>query len=407
MSGYGLPMIDEAKSRTDAVVDRLADRIVGVSRSIHAHPELNFAEHHAHDLLTDTIEAHGLSVTRHAYGVDTAFECVVGESGPEILVLLEYDALPGIGHGCGHNVIAAAGLGAGLAVAELAGELGGRVRILGTPAEEGGGGKIHMARNGAFATGDAAMMIHPADADLVRMHSIAIHTLDVVYSGRAAHAAAAPWEGRNALDAAVLGYVNVAALRQHIRPTERIHGIITEGGEKANIVPRRAAANWYVRSDTMESLQPLKGRVVECLDGATRACGCTMDVTWDDVAYADVRDNLAMVGAFVDNMGALGRLVRDPDEIGRRVTGSTDMGNVSYLLPSIHPMIKVAPDGVAIHTEEFARHAGSAAGDEAALIVAKAMARTVVDLWSRPELLNEVRREFAGVSSTVDVMARP
>ena len=400
-------MIDEAKKRVDVVVDRLADRLVEVSRSIHAHPELNFEEHHAHDLLTSVLEQNGHQVTRHAYGVDTAFECCVGDRGPEILVLLEYDALPGIGHGCGHNVIAAAGLGAGLAAAELAGEVGGRVRILGTPAEEGGGGKIHMARNGAFRSGDAAMMIHPADADLLRMHSIAIHTLDVVYHGRAAHAAAAPWEGRNALDAAVLGYMNVASLRQHIRPTERVHGIITEGGEKANIVPRRSAANWYVRSDTMETLQPLKSRVLDCLEGATRACGCSMDVTWDDVAYADVRDNRAMVSAFVANMATLGRDVRDPDAIGRRVTGSTDMGNVSYLLPSIHPMIKVAPDGVAIHTEEFARHAGSEAGDEASIVGAKAMARTIVDLWGNTALLDEVRREFSAVTSSVDVMARP
>ncbi|NDE58646.1 MAG: hypothetical protein EB010_04380, partial [Acidimicrobiia bacterium] len=255
------------------------------------------------------------------------------------------------------------------------------------------------------ATGDAAMMIHPADADLLRMHSIAIHTVDVEYAGRAAHAAAAPWEGRNALDAAVLGYMNVAALRQHIRPTERVHGIITEGGEKANIVPRRAAANWYVRSDTMETLQPLKARVIDCLQGATSACGCSMTARWDDVAYADVRDNSAMVAAYTANMSDLGRTVLDPDVIGRRVTGSTDMGNISYLLPSIHPMVKVAPDGTAIHTEDFARFAGSESGDAAVLVGAKAMALTVVDLWTNANLLADVRREFASVTSSVDVLA--
>ena len=388
-------------------VDNLADRLIAVSRDIHAHPELNYAEHYAHDLLAGVLVEQGLEVTRHAYGVDTAFEAVVGDAGaPEVLVLLEYDALPGIGHGCGHNVIAAAGLGAGLVAASLAKELGGRVRILGTPAEEGGGGKIAMARQGAFASGIAAMMIHPADADLIKMDSIAVHTVDVTYEGKAAHAAAAPWEGRNALDAAVLGYMNVAALRQHIRPTERIHGIITEGGEKPNIVPRRAAAKWYVRSDTISTLQPLKARVVSCLEGATSACGCSMSTTWDDHTYADVRDNMAIVNSFVSNMATLGRLVRDPRTDGRSVMGSTDMGNVSYLMPSIHPMVKVAPDGVAIHTEEFAHYAGSESGDEGVLIGAKAMAMTVIDLWTNAELRSGAAAEFASVTSDVDVLAR-
>lgn len=388
-------------------VDNFADRLIAVSRDIHAHPELNYAEHYAHDLLTGVLAEQGLEVTRHAYGVDTAFEAVVGDAGaPEVLVLLEYDALPGIGHGCGHNVIAAAGLGAGLVAASLAKELGGRVRILGTPAEEGGGGKIAMARQGAFASGIAAMMIHPADADLIKMDSIAVHTVDVTYEGRAAHAAAAPWEGRNALDAAVLGYMNIAALRQHIRPTERIHGIITEGGEKPNIVPRRAGAKWYVRSDTISTLQPLKARVVSCLEGATSACGCSMSTTWDDHTYADVRDNMAIVNSFVSNMATLGRLVRDPRTDGRSVMGSTDMGNVSYLMPAIHPMVKVAPDGVAIHTEDFAHYAGSESGDEGVLIGAKAMAMSVVDLWTNAELRSAAAAEFASVTSDVDVLAR-
>ena len=388
-------------------VDNLADQLISVSRDIHAHPELNYAEHYAHDLLTGVLESHGLNVTRHAYGVDTAFEAVVGEPGsPEVLVLLEYDALPGIGHGCGHNVIAAAGLGAGLVAASLANELGGRVRILGTPAEEGGGGKIAMARQGAFSTGIAAMMIHPADADLIKMDSIAIHTVDVTYEGKAAHAAAAPWEGRNALDAAVLGYMNVAALRQHIRPSERIHGIITEGGEKPNIVPRRAAATWYVRSGTISTLQPLKARVMSCLEGASSACGCSMAATWDDHTYADVRDNMAVVNSYVHNMATLGRVVRDPRTDGHAVMGSTDMGNVSYLMPSIHPMVKVAPDGVAIHTEDFAHYAGSESGDEGVVVGAKAMAMTVADLWTKAELRAAAAAEFATVRSEVDVLGR-
>lgn len=395
----------EAKDRVTADVSARADRLVSVSHEIHAHPELNYEEVFAHDLLCSVLEDCGLPVVRHAYGVDTAFEVSVGSSGPEILVLLEYDALPGIGHGCGHNVIAAAGLGAGLAAASLADELGGRLRILGTPAEEGGGGKIALARQGAFDSGTAAMMIHPADADLLRMDSLAIHTVDVVYHGREAHASAAPWMGRNALDAAVLGYMNVAALRQHIRPEERVHGIFTEAGEKPNIVPRRAAATWYVRSPTISSLQPLKDRVMACLEGAASACGCQMDSTWDGHTYAEVRDNERLASAYAANMAEVGRTVVDPRVTGRAVLGSTDMGNVSYLVPSIHPMVQVAPSGIPIHTREFAEHAGSDGGDKAVIDGARAMAMTVVDLWLDEALREGVASEFASLPRDIDVLA--
>jgi len=235
------PDLESLKQRACAEVDRLADRLIDASHQIHAHPELNYEEVFAHDLLTGILDDVGLAPTRHAYGVDTAFESRAGTSGPDIAVFCEYDALPGIGHACGHNVIATAGLGAGLAAAALAEEIGGRVRIMGTPAEEGGGGKIKMGRNGAFEGLAAAMMVHPADADLVRMDCIAVQELYVDYHGKAAHAAAAPQEGRNALDAAVLGYMNVAALRQHILPAERIHGIFVRAGDKANIVPAETA----------------------------------------------------------------------------------------------------------------------------------------------------------------------
>ncbi|MEI6497789.1 MAG: M20 family peptidase, partial [Actinomycetota bacterium] len=229
--------IDQLKQAVCTEVDRLADRLIDASHQIHANPELNFEEHFAHDLLTTIIADRGCALTRHAYDLATAFEARVGSSGPEVAVLCEYDALPGVGHACGHNIIATAGLGAGLAAALIAEQAGGRVRIMGTPAEEGGGGKIAMGRRGAFDGLAAAMMVHPADADLIRMDCIAVQELSIAYHGRAAHAAAAPFEGRNALDAAVLGYMNVAALRQHIRPAERVHGVFDRAGDKANIVP--------------------------------------------------------------------------------------------------------------------------------------------------------------------------
>ena len=282
-------------------VDELPDQLIDASHQIHAHPELNFEEHFAHDLLTAMLDRHDVAAVRHAYGLETAFDSTAGSDGPTVAVLCEYDALPGVGHACGHNIIATAGLGAGLAAAFVAEAAGGRVRIMGTPAEEGGGGKVLMARQGAFDGVDAAMMVHPADADLIAMDCIAIQELLVTFHGKSAHASAAPWDGRNALDAAVLGYMNVATMRQHIRPNERVHGIFTKGGDKPNIVPHEAEMDWYVRSGTISSLQPLKQRVYTALESAASACGCTMSHSWVDNTYADMVDNGPMVASYVAN----------------------------------------------------------------------------------------------------------
>ncbi len=387
--------VEGLKATVCAEVDRLADQLLHASHEIHAHPELNFEEHFAHDLLVDQLHAAGLHTTPHAYDINTAFEASAGDTGFNVAVLCEYDALPGIGHACGHNVIATAGLGAGLAAAVVAAEAGGTLRIMGTPAEEGGGGKIELARRGAFDNVGAAMMVHPADADLIAMDTIALQELHVQFHGKAAHAAAAPWDGRNALDAAVLGYMNIAALRQHIRPTERVHGVFTKGGDKANIVPAETAMEWIVRSATIESLQPLKQRVLTSLECAATACACTIDHEWHGHTYADMIDNGPMVAAYVSNAARVGRVVVDPVAVGRRVVGSTDMGNISYLVPSIHPMIKVAADGVAIHTLEFAEWARSAEGDKAVLDGAKMMAMTIIDLWTSAELREATTAAFA------------
>ena len=376
---------DEVRARADVLLD--------VSHRIHEHPELNFEEHRAHDLLTAALEAGGFDVTRGAHGLDTAFVAEAGHAGPRIAVICEYDALPGIGHACGHNVIAAAGLGAGLALATLADELGGRVVVIGTPAEEGSGGKVLMARDGAFADVAAALMVHPADHDLAAMTTIAIQRLIVEYQGEEAHAAAHPELGRNALDAAVLGYVNVAALRQHIRPDERVHGIFTDAGQKPNIVPAHAAAEWYVRSPTLATLDPLRARVLGCLEAGAAAAGCHMHHRWADPPYAHMLDDPELVELYVANSAATGRTVHPPGSTGM-VVGSTDMGNVSHLVPSIHPMIRVAPPGVSIHTPAFTGHARSAAGDAAVVDGAIALATTVIDLWARPELLASARRRL-------------
>lgn len=396
--------IEALKAAVCEAVDALAPRLVEASRAIHARPELNFEEHFAHGVLTDLIESAGLVPERGAWGLPTAFDARTGAEGPMVAVLCEYDALPGVGHACGHNIIATAGVGAGLAAATVAAAAGGRLRILGTPAEEGGGGKILMARAGAFEGIDAAMMVHPADADLVLMDCIAVQRLFVEFHGKAAHAAAAPWDGVNALDAAVLGYMNVATLRQHIRPNERIHGIFTDGGEKPNIVPSHSAMEWFVRSPTIASLQPLKQRVLTALEAAAAATGCTMTHHWNDEPFAEMVDNVAMGEAYAANAARVGRTVLDPAAVDRHVVGSTDMGNISHLVPSIHPMIKVAPDGVPIHSTAFAEAAASEAGDRAVVDGAKAMAMTVIDLWTRPDLHGRVAEEFAARPTGVPVL---
>ena len=384
----------EAKKTVRSAVERLTPKLLEISHSLHANPELGFEEHHAHEVLTAAIEDEGLAVERGAYEMSTAFDARAGTGGPTIAVCCEYDALPGIGHACGHNVIAAAGLGAGLAAATVADALGGRVAILGTPAEEGGGGKEFMIRRGAFDDVSAAMMVHPADHDIETMQVIAVHTVDVSYEGKASHAAAAPQLGRNALDAAVLGYNAVAALRQHIRPDERIHGIFTEAGDKPNIVPSRAAAQWYVRSGTIDSLQVLKERFMACLEaGATAAC-CEMHSVWKDPPFYNMVDNAPLLNLYVTNAAANGRVV-SPRNNKKIVVGSTDMGNVSHAVPAIHPMIKVAPQGVSIHTPEFETHARSEAADQAIVDGALTMAMTIVDCWGDPEALPAIRGSFA------------
>jgi amidohydrolase len=393
--------LDVLKRRVAGDVANRAERLRAVAADIHAHPELLFEERFAADLLASELEAAGLEVERGAYGVETAFEARPpggaapggGRDGPTVAILCEYDALPGIGHGCGHNLIAAAGLGAGLAAASVVGETGGRLVILGTPAEEGGGGKVVMIDRGAFEGVDAAMMVHPAGLDLTEPEAIAIATWQVEYRGVGAHAAAFPERGRNALDAAVLGYNAVAALRQHIAADERVHGVFHKAGEKPNIVPDHTVAEWYVRSGTLETLQPLKERVLACLEAGARAAGCEM--TWEPTApeYAELRTNRPMIDRYKTNSQAIGRPVSEPTPT-KRVVCSTDMGNVSLTVPAIHPMVAVPPPDVPLHTAEFARWATS---DEAARAVvdgATAMAMTAIDVWLGEGVAREIRDAF-------------
>ena len=395
--------VDELKTRACNLIDKNAEVLIGVSHEIHDHPEQNYEEVFASELLTRTANGLGVPVELGAFDCATGFSGDVG-TGPTVCIMSEYDALPEIGHGCGHNIIAAAGLGSAIALASIAKDSGGRVRYMGTPAEEGGGGKILMARNGALTGVDLAMMVHPADADLATIDAIALQQLLVEYIGQESHAAAAPHLGRNALDAAVLGYMAVATLRQHIMPTERVHGIFLKSGEKPNIVPSEASSEWYVRSDNVTSLAALKPRVLAALESGAHACGCSVSHEWIGAAYADMVTNNTMGTMYAHNALRFGRTVTDPRQGGHRVVGSTDMGNVSHLVPSIHPMIASAPTGTSIHTKQFAQFARSPLADKAVLDGAKAMAMTAIDFWTSPERRVAVAAEFNAANPDRNVL---
>lgn len=376
-------------------VDGLRPELLRISHEIHAHPELAFEEHRAAALLCAAIEKSGIEVARPAYGLETAFASEFGPRGaPQVALLAEYDALPGIGHACGHNLIATAAVGAALALSSLGSRLSGRVRLLGTPAEERGGGKELMAREGAFDGVDAALMVHPAGIDLASMPCIAVADVAVSYRGEAAHASSMPDRGVNALDALVIAYQSIGALRQHIRHTERIHGIVTDGGQAPNIVPEHAAGRFYVRARNAAELDALKQRVLGCFEAGARATGARVEVRWCDPDYLELRPCWSLASAYQRNAERLGRQFFPFDKLPPGVAGSTDMGNVSQRVPSIHPMIAAAPPHCTIHHPEFEKWAGSELGDRAALDGAKALAMTALDFFFDEALRDEVRAEF-------------
>jgi amidohydrolase len=389
-------MSEPLKAEVIAEVDNLRDTLLNVSHEIHAHPELAFQEHQAAALLTNALQHAGLAPRRGAYGLDTAIEAQFsgGKSGACVALLAEYDALPGIGHACGHNLIATAALGATLALARVRDRLSGSVRLLGTPAEEKGGGKELMARAGAFDGVDAALMIHPSGINLTTMPCICVAEVRVEFHGKAAHASAMPHKGVNALDGLLLAYQAVSNLRQHIQATERIHGIITDGGLAPNIVPEFAAGDFYVRAADKEDLAALKPRVQACFEAGAKGAGCKVDVMWSNVDYLDLNTSWPLAERFQVNAEALGRRFFPLAKLPPGSSGSTDMGNVSYRVPSIHPMLAAAPQHVVIHNAEFATWARSEMGDAAALDGAKALAMTAIDYLNTPALQESCRRAF-------------
>ena len=380
----------------DLAVENVAETLLQVSHAIHGEPELAFEEYFACELLSSTLRDNDLEVETGVYSLETAFETTINseQDGPTVAVLAEYDALPQIGHACGHNIIATTALGATLALNAVAQSLPGRVKLLGTPAEERGGGKELMARAGAFQGIDAALMIHPAGVNLATMPSICVAEVEVVYHGKSSHASAMPHKGINALDGLLLAYQAISNLRQHIRSTERIHGIVQEGGAAPNIVPDRTVGQFYVRAANETELAALKPRVQACFEAGATGSGCTLEVNWAGVDYLDINTNWPLAKRFRHHAEQLGREFIDDDQALKFGAGSTDMGNVSYRLPSIHPMLAVAPPDVVIHHPDFAGWARSEKGDSAVIDGAKALARTAAEYLLSPELQRRSRDAF-------------
>ena len=384
--------IDELKALVIGEVDAHRDQLNELSLRIHSNPELAFQETKAVAWLTQYLEANGFSVEQGICRLPTAFRGDYGHGKPAIAILAEYDALPGLGHACGHNLIATLAVGAGVASRLAVDQLGGSILVIGTPAEELYGGKIKMASRGAFDSVDVAMMVHPGTHDVATTQALACQTLEVEFFGKAAHAAAKPEAGINALEAMVQSFVAINSLRQHIKDSSRIHGIITDGGQAANIVPAHSAGVFIVRAESDIYLDELKQRVINCFAGAATASGARLEYRWEDVRYANMRNNLTLAQLFKQNMEFLGRKVKltDPDSS----VGSTDMGNVSQLVPGIHPTVAIAPEGVGIHSPQFALAAASEAGSRGLFDAAKALAMTVVDLVTSPEIIIKVKEEF-------------
>ncbi|MSQ61552.1 MAG: M20 family peptidase [Dehalococcoidia bacterium] len=382
-----------AKRAAIAAVDALAADLVALSHRIHACPELAFHEQRSSAWVVEFLRHRGFSVEYPYRGLETAFRGEAGSGEPCVAVIAEYDALPGIGHGCGHNIIAAAATGAALAVAAAA--VPGRIAIIGSPAEEAGGGKALLIERGAFTDVAAALMVHPSDRDVALVGSLAMTQVEVRFHGRASHAAAAPWHGLNALDAMVTAYNAIGLLRQHIRDSARIHGIITEGGQAANIIPDEVAGSFMIRAEDGDYLDEVKEKVLNCFRAGAQATGCDVEFTTAEAPYLPLNTNPALAEAFTENMRTLGRQVTNSTLMRPASMGSTDMGNVSLVVPSLHPMIAVSPPGVPIHTAEFAIFAAEEQGDRAVLDGAKALALTAIDVLANEELRERAWRQFS------------
>ena len=388
--------IHEIKAAISKRIDDEADALWALSLAIHADPEPSLEEHRAADRLCAYLEEKGFALTRGVANLPTAFRAdrpAGNEKKPSVSFLSEYDALPGLGHACAHNIIGVAGAAAGVALKEALGPEYGGVTVFGTPGEEGGGGKVLMAQTSMFREMGAAMMMHPSDETRVDVNFLALSELRFHFRGRAAHASAAPEQGVNALDALIATFNAVSLLRQQLPSGDRVHGVITEGGEAPNIIPDKASAWFFVRSETMEGLDALLSRVIACAEGAALATGAELETEKNPITYAPMRVNLPLASLFLKNLNRLG--VHEPDSPPPLRMGSSDVGNVSQQTPTIHPQIQMVPPGVSAHTHAFAEASAGAEGRRVLLTGAKALAMTGADFLLDEGARREVEAEFA------------
>jgi amidohydrolase len=388
----------DAKSTCREAVSGAAATLVDLSHRVHAHPELNFEEVRAAAWVSGVLSDAGFDVSTGAADLPTAFVATAGTGPLTLGICAEYDALPGIGHACGHNIIAAAAAGAGLALLPLVDDLGITVKVFGTPAEEGGGGKILMLERGAFAGVHAAMMVHPAPFERETLACLAVSHWEVRYRGKSAHASAFPEQGVNAADALTVAQVGIGLLRQHIRRTDRIHGIVTHGGDAPNVVPEATSGTWLVRARNLEELAELEPKVEACFTAGALATGCEMELRPVGPTYSEMREDVELVARYRANAEALGRRFVDmPRELSERTAGSTDMANISLAIPAIHPMLGLDSLPASNHQPEFTAACITPVADDAVLGGATAMAWTCVDLATdealRTRLLAGERRD--------------
>lgn len=372
----------DAKVEAQKRCDELRNDLIALSHRIHAHPELGFEEEKASAWLSESLADAGFAVEKGACDLPTAFIARAGNGPLHIAICAEYDCLPGIGHACGHNMIAAMAVGAGIAVARVAYDVGLTVSVIGTPAEEVGNdsGKIRLLERGAFDAVHTAMMVHPAPFDLVAPKMISASMFEVEYTGKEAHSSAFPELGINAADALTIAQTAVGLLRQHILPTDRIHGIITKGGDAPNIVPAHTAAKYTIRSETIDDLDRLRQKVYRCFEAGALATGSKLDITGGDKPYVQMHHDTEIAEVYRRNAEAVGRVFPDLGSQIDRLAGSTDMGNVSLVLPAIHPVIGINSLPAVNHQPEFTQHCITEAADKAVYDGALAMAWTAIDL---------------------------
>ena len=367
------------KQTAEQALTAVEEELCSISTWMYENPEEAYQEFESSRRLAEFLGGHGFEVTYPAYGLETAFEATVGNTGPRVVICCEYDALPGVGHACGHNIIATSSVGAGVALAGLADELGIRVTVLGTPAEESGGGKIDLINAGAFEEAAASMLIHPSIRNLADPRLLAAQGFTVEYHGKESHAAATPHVGINALDAFVQAYNSIATLRQQFTGGDRVHGVIDSGGVAPNVIPAYTKSRWIIRAATAERFDELRRKVMACFEAAATATACRLEVLTESEPYNELVSDPVLIDLFVANSQAVGRAMPTFAELGVPTFASSDMGNVSRLVPSIHPSVAIETDAVN-HQPEFAAATITPSGEQAIRDGALGMAYTIIDM---------------------------